>query len=281
MESKQPEAKPLIVERMHAKITEQYASSKNLKQTAPDLQDLGRNLSKMNLKYDMKNCQSTMDQMFTIASEKMESEHDKEVLKGLRQMVNELEHAYYRPQPKYQDAFFFPNMANVKKVVKYISMAKRQIDLSIFSFTNDDLANEIIAAHKRGVAVRIITDDEAMKGKGADAQRCSDAGIPVRTDSEERFHMHNKFMVVDQTFLLTGSFNWTFQAGKSNQENVIIVDGDYYIEKYNSEFNKIWSEFSANELERKESKAATTIQKQWKGKKAAKPKQRTGGWGLE
>ena len=76
-------------------------------------------------------------------------------------------------------------MANVKKMVKYISMAKRSIDLCIFSFTNDDLANEIIEAHKRGVKVRIITDDEAMKGKGADSQRCSDAGIPVRTDNNE------------------------------------------------------------------------------------------------
>ena len=88
-------------------------------------------------------------------------------------------------------------MDNVKKLVNYISKAKVSIDLSIFSFTNDDLANEIIAAHKRGVAVRIITDDEAMKGKGADAQRCADEGIPVRCDSEEKFHMHNKFMIVD------------------------------------------------------------------------------------
>lgn len=59
-------------------------------------------------------------------------------------------------------------MANVKRLVKYISLAKKSIDLAIFSFTNDDLANEILAAHKRGVKVRIITDDEAMKGKGAD-----------------------------------------------------------------------------------------------------------------
>ena len=64
---------------------------------------------------------------------------------------------------------FFPNLDNVKKLVGYIKKAKKTIDLSIFSFTNDDLANEIIAAHKRGVSVRIITDDEAMKGKGADA----------------------------------------------------------------------------------------------------------------
>ena len=61
-------------------------------------------------------------------------------------------------------------------------MSKKSIDLAIFSFTNDQLANEIIAAHNRGVTVRIITDDEAMKGIGADAQRCSDEGIVVRTD---------------------------------------------------------------------------------------------------
>lgn len=151
-------------------------------------------------------------------------------------------------------------------------MSKKSLDLCIFSFTNDDLANEIIAAHKRGVAVRIITDDEAMKGKGADAQRCSDAGIPVRTDSEEKYHMHNKFMLVDQLYLVTGSFNWTFQAGKSNQENVIVVDGPYFCEKYNTEFNNLWNQFSTNELERAEAKAATVIQKQWKGKQAAKPK---------
>ena len=60
-------------------------------------------------------------------------------------------------------------MANIKKMVKYISMARTSIDLCIFSFTNDDLANEVIAAHERGVTVRIITDDEAMKGKGADS----------------------------------------------------------------------------------------------------------------
>jgi cardiolipin hydrolase len=88
-------------------------------------------------------------------------------------------------------------MPNIQKVVKYINLARKSIDLAIFSFTNDDLANALIDAHKRGVVVRIITDDEAMKGKGADSQRMSDQGIPVRTDSEERYHMHNKFMVVD------------------------------------------------------------------------------------
>lgn len=189
-------------------------------------------LAKQTGRFDESLIQASTDHLFKIALEKMESDHDKSVLKGLRAMVRELEGTLYRPNAQYQDAFFFPNMANVKKLVNYIAKAKRSLDLCIFSFTNDDLANEILAAHKRGVAVRIITDDEAMKGKGADTQRMADGGIPCRTDSEEQYHMHNKFMIVDKKFLVTGSFNWTFQAGKSNQENVVVLDGDYYIDKY-------------------------------------------------
>mmetsp|Transcript_13503 Transcript_13503/g.22996 ORF Transcript_13503/g.22996 Transcript_13503/m.22996 type:complete len:90 (+) Transcript_13503:512-781(+) len=88
-----------------------------------------------------------------------------------------------------------------------------------------------------------------MKGKGADLQRMADSGITCRTDSSEQYHMHNKFMVVDQQFLLTGSFNWTFQAGKGNQENVVILDGKYYIDKYHQEFSKLWGQFSDNKVE--------------------------------
>jgi mitochondrial cardiolipin hydrolase len=70
---------------------------------------------------------------------------------------------------------------------------------------------------------------------------CSDEGIPVRTDACPEYHMHNKFMVVDSTFMVTGSFNWTYQAGSHNQENLMVVDGAYYINKYNEEFNKLWA----------------------------------------
>lgn len=238
-------------------------------------------------KNEMPNCTATMDHVFSIADSKMESEHDKKVLVGLRQMVKELEMALYRPQPRFQDAFFFPSFPNLKKVQKYIQIAKKSIDLCIFSYTNDDLSGEIMKAHERGVNVRIITDDEAMKGKGADAKAMADKGVSVRCDSEERFHMHNKFMIVDRMLVLTGSFNWSFQAVKSNQENVIVVDGDYFIGKYVEEFEKLWGQFSGNELEMKQHHAATRIQKQWKGKKsrdAAKihraPKDPNNPWGL-
>ena len=67
----------------------------------------------------------------------MENDHDKEVIGGLREIVKEVENELYRPQPQYQDAFFFPDMANITKMQNYIKMAEKSIDLAIFWFTND------------------------------------------------------------------------------------------------------------------------------------------------
>ena len=77
----------------------------------------------------------------------MESEHDKNVLLGLRSMINEVDRNLYRPAPKFERALFFPNKENIKVLADHIQTAKKTIDLCIFSFTNDDLANAIIYMH--------------------------------------------------------------------------------------------------------------------------------------
>lgn len=58
--------------------------------------------------------------------------------------------------------------------------------------------------------------------------------------------MHNKFAIVDDLFIINGSFNWTVSAGKSNQENLMVVDNSFYIEKYSLEFESLWKQFSKN-----------------------------------
>ena len=49
------------------------------------------------------------------------------------------------------------------------------------------------AAHRhRGVRVRVITDVEQQKGQGSDAERIRQAGIALRYDLEDKYHMHHK-----------------------------------------------------------------------------------------
>ena len=89
-------------------------------------------------------------------------------------------------------------------------MAQHDLKICVFNLTNDDLANAVIARHKAGVHVQIISDDECMNNPGSDIHRMADIGIDCRTDSAPEYHMHDKFMIVDNLFVLTGSFNWTF-----------------------------------------------------------------------
>jgi mitochondrial cardiolipin hydrolase len=166
------------------------------------------------------------------------------------------------------DAFFFPNKKNVDKIVQYINMAKKTCYICVFNVTNDDLCKAVLGRHKAGVDVKIITDDECSTNKGSDIQKFADAGIEVRTDDAPTYHMHDKFMVVDGKFVLTGSFNWTFQAGSSNQENVLVVDHPYYCEKYSKEFDTLWHNFNKNKVEAQQIKAATTIQRQYRSNKS-------------
>ena len=93
--------------------------------------------------------------------------------------------------------------------MQYINRAQKSMDVCVFTITNNRLASAVNAAHQRGVQVRVISDDECMKHKGSDVHWLHEKGIPVRTDLNEATHMHNKFLIIDRTHVLTGSFNWT------------------------------------------------------------------------
>jgi cardiolipin hydrolase len=118
---------------------------------------------------------------------------------------------------------FFPNKNNEKKVASVLRKARVSIDVCVFAFTNDIFRDALIFAFKRyshiiiitfnrGVKVRVISDDACSKFMGADIFHLGQLGIPVTVDSNLKVHMHNKFAIIDDLILLTGSFNWTSQA---------------------------------------------------------------------
>jgi len=60
------------------------------------------------------------------------------------------------------EALFFPNKDNELIIVDYLNKAKTEIVVCVFAITNNHLADALIAAHKRDVKIRVLTDDEQM-----------------------------------------------------------------------------------------------------------------------
>ena len=132
------------------------------------------------------------------------------------------------------------------KLLRHINGANKTLDVCVFTITCNEIADAVIGAKKRGVKVRVISDDDQASSQGSDLGAIAQAGIPVRTDAATT-HMHHKFAVVDGAKLINGSFNWTRQAVLGNQENIVIVADAKLCATFTKEFDSMWGKFRGNE----------------------------------
>lgn len=137
--------------------------------------------------------------------------------------------------------FFSPGDEIKNEIKQLLDHATETVDLCIFTITDNELARKIKACYKRGVKVRIITDDEKMEDNGSEIRKLAKAGIPVKTD-HSHYHMHNKFGIIDKQIAITGSFNWTYTATKHNQENLVATTKYEIVKQYDEEFDRLWKE---------------------------------------
>ena len=117
------------------------------------------------------------------------------------------------------------------------------MDVCVFTLTDDRIARALEEAVERGVKVRVITDDDKAHDRGSDAIRLARSGIDVRMDRTDA-HMHHKFALFDNRYLLTGSYNWTRSAARENEENFIVTDDARLVDSFTSQFEKLWEKFA-------------------------------------
>lgn len=141
------------------------------------------------------------------------------------------------------EAHFSPGEDCRRQLLDLLVSARESIDISVFTISDDRLSDAILVAHKRGVKVRLITDNDKARDQGSDVFYMMDLGLPVRMDASE-YHMHHKFAVIDKKILVNGSFNWTRSATDYNQENILVTDEPKLVTAYLHEFEDLWKQFS-------------------------------------
>lgn len=141
------------------------------------------------------------------------------------------------------EAYFAPEDDIVARLRDLLDEAERSIDACVFTITDDRLSHALLDAHRRGVRVRVVTDDLKSLDEGSDAERLRKAGLALRYDASEH-HMHHKFVVFDGDLLATGSYNWTRSAARFNRENVLVTSEPRLVSRFDAEFVRLWGELA-------------------------------------
>ena len=133
--------------------------------------------------------------------------------------------------------FFTPSPDCENNIIERINQSNK-IDVVVYSITNPNITNAIIAAYKRGADIRIITDRTQSKGKKSLVGTIKKAGIPVLTNKKHKIE-HNKFAVFDDIGVVSGSYNWTTNASMYNSENCLFFNQPN--KEYSHRFEQLWN----------------------------------------
>jgi phosphatidylserine/phosphatidylglycerophosphate/cardiolipin synthase-like enzyme len=117
---------------------------------------------------------------------------------------------------------FSPKGGVESLIISWILNAKRSVRMAAYCLTNEDIVNSLIIAKKHGCFVDVILDKSQTFGVQAKLHdRMVKAGISVELCKPKNGIMHDKFMIVDDGNVQTGSYNYTFNAENCNFENAL------------------------------------------------------------
>lgn len=116
------------------------------------------------------------------------------------------------------DQAHFENIQN--RILEQLDKAQFSIIVVMAWFTNDILFQKLLEKQEQGVSVKLVVfDDGINQKKGVDFEKINDLH---KVKAMRGGKMHNKFCVIDNNTVITGSYNWSTAAETRNNENIII-----------------------------------------------------------
>ena len=124
------------------------------------------------------------------------------------------------------------------QIIKDLDEAKVSILVAIAWFTNQRIADKLVEKFKQGLDVKVVFYDDHTNSKfGANI-----GGIPFKAIRGTRGGiMHNKFCVIDNQKVITGSYNWSDNAENKNDENAALVYDNDCSSSYSVEFRRLFN----------------------------------------
>ena len=141
------------------------------------------------------------------------------------------------------EVLYAPDDAPLDRVVTLYQQAKQYIYVSVYGLTYPRAVEALVAAKKRGVDVRMLTDQErTQEVKQHSALRTLRlAGIPIRVNQHDGL-MHLKQVVIDDEINTSGSMNHTTSGNRYNDERMDIITDRTTSVKAREQFLSMWND---------------------------------------
>lgn len=143
-------------------------------------------------------------------------------------------------------ALFSPHQGNqaFNKIYKAIENAEKYVHATIYSWSDSTADKYIFNALKKGVKVRIVLHPKLYNDNSSVQKRIYNLekkGAEIKIANQQ---MHEKFFLIDGTFLVNSSANMSGGARKRYSENFIFFDYDETNPEIISVFKDFRQEFS-------------------------------------
>lgn len=139
------------------------------------------------------------------------------------------------------EVYFAPEDKVESHLVPFLRSARQSIRFLAFSFTSSSIADVLIDLHRQGVSVQGVVERRGSDDPYAQYGRLLDAGIQVLQDGNP-YIMHHKVFIVDDSAVALGSYNFTGNAEKNNDENLLILYSPEVATAFRAEFERIWKQ---------------------------------------
>ena len=137
------------------------------------------------------------------------------------------------------EVYFSPDDGTAGHLIDLINAARQSISFLAYSFTADDLASAMLDRAPAGITISGVFEERQYRSNtGTEYDHFRSSGQDVRLDGNPR-NMHHKVIIIDGQIVVTGSYNFSASAEKSNDENTLVIHNAEIASLYLSEFQRV------------------------------------------
>jgi len=137
--------------------------------------------------------------------------------------------------------YFCPDDDCEGKVLSVLKSAKQSVYFMTFSFTSEALGNYLIEK-RDDLEIRGVFDESQVKSQEryTEYNKMLAAGMSVIIDGNPA-KLHHKVFIIDNSTVVTGSYNPTSAGTSKNDENILILHDREIAKGFVDEFERVWN----------------------------------------